>query len=50
MVSEAGHYVTFIDLAKEYKGEEYVKQRWQEILDGEAEIMKNMTPKGDRIH
>lgn len=50
MVSEAGHYVTFIDLAKEYKGEEYVKKRWQEILDGEAEIMKNMTPKGERIH
>lgn len=50
MVSEAGHYVTFIDLAKEYKGEEYVKKRWQEILDGEAEIMKNMTPTGERIH
>ena len=50
MVSEAGHYVTFIDLAKEYKGEAYVKKRWQEILDGEAEIMKNMTPNGERIH
>lgn len=50
MVSEAGHYVTFIDLAKTYMGEEYVKTRWQEILDGEAEIMKNMTPTGERIH
>ena len=50
MVSEAGHYVTFIDLAKEYKGEAYVKKRWQEILDGEAEIIKNMTPNGERIH
>jgi tRNA-(ms[2]io[6]A)-hydroxylase len=50
MVSEAGHYVTFIDLAKEYKGEAYVKKRWQEILDGESEIIKNMTPRGERIH
>jgi len=50
MVSEAGHYVTFIDLAKEYKGEAYVKKRWQEILDGESEIIKNMTPSGERIH
>lgn len=50
MVSEAGHYVTYLDLAKEYMGEDYVKKRWQEILDGEAEIMKNMTPSGKRVH
>lgn len=50
MVSEAGHYKTFIDLAKEYKGEAYVKKRWQEILDGEAEIMSRLTPQGSRIH
>lgn len=50
MVSEAGHYVTYLDLAKEYMGEDYVKKRWQEILDGEAEIMRNMTPSGKRVH
>jgi tRNA-(ms[2]io[6]A)-hydroxylase len=50
MVSEAGHYKTFIDLAKVYKGEEYVKKRWQEILDGEADIMRKLTPQGSRIH
>jgi tRNA-(ms[2]io[6]A)-hydroxylase len=50
MVSEAGHYRTFIELAKEYKGEAYVKKRWQEILDGEADIMHRLTPQGGRIH
>jgi tRNA-(ms[2]io[6]A)-hydroxylase len=50
MVSEAGHYRTFIDLAKEYMPESYVKRRWQEILDGEAEIMRKLTPQGTRIH
>jgi tRNA-(ms[2]io[6]A)-hydroxylase len=50
MVSEAGHYRTFIDLAKEYMSETYVKKRWQEILDGEAEIMRRLTPEGSRIH
>jgi tRNA 2-(methylsulfanyl)-N6-isopentenyladenosine37 hydroxylase len=50
MVSEAGHYRTFIDLAKEYMPEAYVKRRWQEILDGEAAIMEKLTPIGSRIH
>ena len=40
MVSEAGHYRLFIDLAKKYAGEEKAKKRWQEFLDYEAEIMK----------
>ncbi|MEK7254758.1 MAG: tRNA-(ms[2]io[6]A)-hydroxylase, partial [Bacteroidota bacterium] len=30
MVSEAGHYVMFLDLARLYFGEEKVKARWQE--------------------
>lgn len=50
MVSEAGHYRTFLDLAKEYKDAAYVKGRWEEILEGEAVIMKNMEPRGDRVH
>ena len=50
MVSEAGHYKTFIDLAKVYKGEVYVKKRWEEILTGEAAIMLKLTPQGSRIH
>ena len=50
MISEAGHYRLFIDLAKAYSPEEKVKKRWQEWLDIEAEIMSNLKPKGERIH
>ncbi len=50
MVSEAGHYRLFLDLAIHYGGEEKVKARWQEYLDHEAEIMENLTLRGDRIH
>ncbi len=50
MVSEAGHYRMFIDLAKRYGGEERVKVRWQEYLEKEAEILNEMTLRGDRMH
>jgi tRNA-(ms[2]io[6]A)-hydroxylase len=50
MISEAGHYVNFIDLAKEYLPADYVKHRWQEWLDLEAEIIKNLAIRGDRMH
>lgn len=50
MVSEAGHYRLFIDLANEYFGKEKVSIRWQEYLTYEADIMKELTPRGDRMH
>ena len=50
MVSEAGHYRTFLDLAKMYAPEEKVKKRWQEMVEFEAEIMKKRELRGDRIH
>lgn len=50
MVSEAGHYRLFIDLANEYLPEEKVKTRWQEWLTIEADIMDKMEVRGDRIH
>ena len=50
MVSEAGHYRLFIDLAKHYGEEEQVKTRWQEYLNYEAEIIENLSLRGDRIH
>jgi tRNA-(ms[2]io[6]A)-hydroxylase len=50
MISEAGHYANFIDLAKNYKEEEYVMSRWKEFLKQEAEIMKNLEVRGDRMH
>lgn len=50
MVSEAGHYRLFIDLAREYLPTEMVNQRWQEYLDREAEIMEELEVRGDRMH
>ncbi|MFN7116116.1 MAG: tRNA-(ms[2]io[6]A)-hydroxylase [Saprospiraceae bacterium] len=50
MVAEAGHYVLFIELAKLYAPEAKVKQRWQEYLDYEAQVMKDLELRGDRMH
>jgi len=50
MVSEAGHYRMFIDLANEYGDKEIVKKRWQEYLAREAEIMHELELRGDRVH
>lgn len=50
MISEAGHYVNFIELAKEYMDEEYVKNRLEEFLIKEAEIVANLEIRGDRVH
>ncbi|MBI1183992.1 tRNA 2-methylthio-N6-isopentenyl adenosine(37) hydroxylase MiaE [bacterium] len=50
MVSEAGHYKLFIELAEVYFDKEEVRQRWLEMLQVEGEIMKSLTPRGDRIH
>jgi tRNA 2-(methylsulfanyl)-N6-isopentenyladenosine37 hydroxylase len=50
MVSEAGHFVNFIDLARKYQAPEIVNARWKEWLAYEAEIMKNLQIRGDRMH
>jgi tRNA-(ms[2]io[6]A)-hydroxylase len=50
MISEAGHYVNFIDLAKEYLPADYVKRRWQEWLDLEADIIAHLEIRADRMH
>ena len=50
MISEAGHYRMFIDLANTYYDEDLVKKRWQEWLDIEAEILNNLELRGDRVH
>lgn len=50
MVSEAGHYRMFIDLANEYLGKEKTKARWQEWLEYEKELMKRLEVKGERMH
>ena len=50
MVSEAGHYKNFLQLAKEYTSEDAVNARWKELLEQEAIIVKNLTVRGDRMH
>ena len=50
MVSEAGHYRNFLELAKRYCSEEKVMQRWNEFLEEEARIMRNLQVRPDRIH
>ena len=50
MISEAGHYRLFLDLAKEFHPAEKVKARFDELLLQEAEILKNLDARGDRIH
>lgn len=50
MISEAGHYVNFIELARKLKGEEVVNKRWQEWLSYEAEVIQSLKIRGDRMH
>jgi len=50
MISEAGHYVTFIDLAKIYQDPQKVAWRWQEWLAFEAQVMLDLEVRGDRMH
>ena len=50
MISEAGHYVTFIEMARMYQDPEKVNKRWQEWLSFEAEVLKSLELRGDRMH
>jgi tRNA-(ms[2]io[6]A)-hydroxylase len=50
MESEAGHYTLFIKLAETYIDKEKVRIRWKEWLAYEAEVIKGLEVRGDRIH
>ncbi len=50
MISEAGHYRMFLNLAEEYGGKDKVQKRWQEYLEHEKGIMESMELRGDRMH
>jgi len=51
MVSEAGHYKLFLELAIEVSGDkDKTMERWQEWLDFEGEIMASLELRGDRVH
>ena len=50
MESEAGHYTLFLELAETYMDKEKVRERWKEWLEYEAEVMKKLAVRGDRMH
>jgi tRNA-(ms[2]io[6]A)-hydroxylase len=43
MKSEAGHYTLFLKLARKYGINKDVENKWQKLLDFEAEIMQNLS-------
>ena len=45
MVSEANHYTMFLGFARKYGDRKEVDQKWQQLLDHESEIMKNLSNK-----
>ena len=42
MVSEAGHYSMFLKFARQYGNREEVDQKWQNLLNYEASIIKDL--------
>ena len=50
MVSEAGHYRLFIDLAETYFPAEKVRECWRQWLKNEENILAQLSPRGDRMH
>jgi tRNA-(ms[2]io[6]A)-hydroxylase len=47
--SEHGHYRTFIQLAEQILSADVVARRWEEMLEGEARIIRGQAP-GPRMH
>lgn len=50
MVSEAGHYKTFLQLAKKFQPADVVMKRWSEFLEGEGKLVATLPVRGDRMH
>lgn len=50
MISEAGHYVNFIELARKINDKNVVNARWQEWLAYEAQVISSLEVRADRMH
>ena len=50
MVSEAGHYRLFLDLAETFFPVKKVRAEWKLWLEREADILKKIPPRADRMH
>jgi tRNA-(ms[2]io[6]A)-hydroxylase len=49
MISEAGHYTTFLKFARKYSEKVDVDKRWQEWIDFEGELITNYGKK-ETVH
>jgi tRNA 2-(methylsulfanyl)-N6-isopentenyladenosine37 hydroxylase len=49
MISEANHYTMFLKFARQYGQREVVDQKWKDLLEFEAQIMKDLS-KTELIH
>jgi len=49
MVSEANHYTMFLGFARQYGDRKKVDEKWQQLLEFEADIMKDLS-KSETIH
>ncbi|GAB5472096.1 MAG: tRNA-(ms[2]io[6]A)-hydroxylase [Maribacter sp.] len=49
MISEASHYTMFLKFARHYGNRNEVDKKWQDLLEYEAEIVKNLG-KNETIH
>lgn len=47
MVSEANHYTLFLNFARQYGNRKEVDEKWNELLEYEAQIMKNLSNKSE---
>ena len=45
MVSEANHYTMFLGFARQYGDRKEVDKKWQQLLEYEADIMKDLSKK-----
>ena len=43
MISEANHYTSFLGFARQYGDRDDVDQKWESLLEYEAEIMKSLS-------
>ena len=43
MISEAGHYTMFLRFARQYGERKIVDAKWQELLEFEAQVMKDLS-------
>ena len=49
MVSEANHYTMFLSFARQYGDRKEVDEKWQQLLEYEADLMKSLSKK-ETIH